>query len=87
MLVLIIILQSGWVPGLVRHYRRNGYAVESIQAYSKYFFGHYQIKELIATVRKKISHHGKLLKRFLFNWLKEKCIKILVMLKKNCIVL
>lgn len=32
-------------------YRGNGYAVESVKAYTDYFFSHYQIKKLIATIR------------------------------------
>ena len=44
------------------------------------------LRNLLRQLGKKMLHHGKLLKRLLFNWLKEKCIKILTMLKKNCIV-
>lgn len=72
MLVLIIILQSGWVPGLVRHYRRNGYAVESIQAYSKYFLGHYQIKELFATVREENIASWKTIEKASFQLVERK---------------
>lgn len=72
MLVLIIILQSGWVPGLVRYYRRNGYAVESIQAYSKYFFVHYQIKELIATVREENIASWKTIEKASFQLVERK---------------
>lgn len=32
-------------------YRKNGYAVEAVQAYTKYFFGCYNIQKMIATVR------------------------------------
>lgn len=32
-------------------YRGNGYAAESVQAYSDYFFSHYPIRKLIATIR------------------------------------
>ena len=72
MLVLIIILQSGWVPGLVRHYRRNGYAVDIIQAYSKYFFGHYQIKELIATVKEENIASWKTIEKASFQLVERK---------------
>ncbi|MGN0387032.1 MAG: GNAT family N-acetyltransferase [Lachnospiraceae bacterium] len=43
--------QTGITYFIGQQYRRNGYAAESIQAYIKYFFSHYQMKELIATVR------------------------------------
>ena len=32
-------------------YRDNGYAVEAVQAYTEYFFNHYNVKRMIATVR------------------------------------
>lgn len=32
-------------------YRNNGYAVEAIKAYTEYFFNHYNVKIMIATVR------------------------------------
>ena len=32
-------------------YRNNGYAVEAVNAYTAYFFKHYQAKRMIATVR------------------------------------
>ena len=32
-------------------YRNNGYAVEAVKAYIKYFFKHYNIQKMIATVR------------------------------------
>lgn len=32
-------------------YRNNGYAVEAVKAYTKYFFDHYKIQRMIATVR------------------------------------
>lgn len=33
------------------HYRNEGYAVESVRAYMKHFFGSYNIQKMIATVR------------------------------------
>lgn len=32
-------------------YRNNGYAAEAVKAYAKYFFDHYKIHKMIATVR------------------------------------
>lgn len=32
-------------------YRNNGYATEAVKAYIKYFFQHYGINEIIATIR------------------------------------
>lgn len=32
-------------------YRNNGYAVEAVKAYTKYFFNHYNVQKMIATVR------------------------------------
>ncbi len=32
-------------------YRNNGYAAEAVQAYTKYFLRHYNVKGMIATVR------------------------------------
>lgn len=32
-------------------YRNNGYAVEAVKAYTKYFFSHYNVQKMIATVR------------------------------------
>ncbi len=32
-------------------YRNNGYAVEAVRAYTKYFLNHYHVKKMIATVR------------------------------------
>lgn len=32
-------------------YRNNGYAVEAVKAYTKYFFNHYDVQKMIATVR------------------------------------
>lgn len=32
-------------------YRNNGYAVEAVKAYTEYFFDHYKIPKMIATVR------------------------------------
>ena len=43
--------QTGITYFIGQEYRGNGYAVESVQAYTNYFFAHYPIKKLIATVR------------------------------------
>lgn len=32
-------------------YRNNGYAAEAVKAYVKYFFNHYNVQKIIATVR------------------------------------
>ena len=34
-------------------YRKNGYATEAVRAYEKYFFNHYHVQKMIATVREK----------------------------------
>ena len=78
--------QTGITYFIGQKYRRNGYAVESVQAYINYFLYIIKLRNLLQQLGKIMSHHGKPLKRFLFNWLKEKCIKILTMQKKNCIV-
>lgn len=61
--------QTGITYFIGNKYRRNGYAVEAIQAYTDYFFAHYTIKKLIATIREeniaswktleKSIHHGQ----------------------------
>lgn len=44
-------------------YRNNGYAVEAVEAYTKYFFGHYNTNRIIATVRNENIPSWKVLEK------------------------
>lgn len=43
--------ETGITYFIGQEYRGNGYAAESVQAYADYFFSHYPIRKLIATIR------------------------------------
>lgn len=43
--------QTGITYFIGSEYRGNGYAAESVKAYTDYFFNHYSEKKLIATIR------------------------------------
>lgn len=51
--------QTGITYFIGQKYRRNGYAVESVQAYINYFFLITQLRNLLQLSEKKILHHGK----------------------------
>lgn len=44
-------------------YRNNGYTVEAVKSYTKYFFNHYSVQKMIATVKRKTYYHAKCLKK------------------------
>lgn len=45
------IQETGITYFIGAQYRNNGYAVEAVKAYTKYFFKHYNAKRMIATVK------------------------------------
>lgn len=64
--------QTGITFFIGQKYRRNGYAVESVQAYIKYFFAHYPIKKLIATVREENIASWKTIEKASFQLVERK---------------
>lgn len=64
--------QVGITYFIGQKYRGNGYAVESVQAYTKYFFAHYQIKELIATIREENVASWKTIEKASFQLVERK---------------
>lgn len=56
-------------------YRGNGYAVESVKAYTDYFFSHYQIKKLIATIREENVASWKTIEKCHFLFIEKKMYK------------
>lgn len=53
-------------------YRNMGYAAEALEAYIKYFFDHYDVPLLIATVREENVPSRKVIERAGFNLTKKK---------------
>ena len=64
--------QTGITYFIGQKYRRNGYAVESVQAYINYFFVHYQIKKLIATIREDNVASWKTIEKVSFQLVERK---------------
>ena len=64
--------------------RNQGYALEAVRAYIRHFFGHYPIRELIATIREEnipswsvIEKAGfRLLERKMYQDLNDECEKM-----------
>lgn len=56
-------------------YRGNGYAAESVKAYTEYFFSHYQIKKLIATIREANVSSWKTVEKCSFSLVETKMYK------------
>ena len=56
-------------------YRQNGYAAESVRAYSDYFFSHYPIDRLIATIREANAASWKTIESCSFSLIEEKMYK------------
>ena len=56
-------------------YRNNGYASEAVKAYIKYFFQHYGIDELIATVREENISSWKVIEKSGFRLTERKMYK------------
>ena len=44
-------------------YRNNGYAVEAVKAYTRYFFNHYSVQKMIATVREENISSWKVIEK------------------------
>ena len=57
------------------NYRHNGYAVEAVKAYAKYFMEHYNINKLIATVRKENISSCKVVEKADFEMVQKKIYK------------
>ena len=56
-------------------YRGSGYAVESVKAYTDYFFSHYQINKLIATIREENVASWKTIEKCKFHFVEKKMYK------------
>lgn len=56
-------------------YRHNGYAVEAVKAYAKYFMEHYNINKLIATVREENISSCKVVEKADFEMIQKKIYK------------
>lgn len=56
-------------------HRGNGYAVESVKAYTEYFFSHYPINRLIATMREANAASWKTVERCSFLLVEKKLYK------------
>ena len=56
-------------------FRNNGYASEAVTAYLKYFFQHYSINEIIATVREENVSSWKVIEKAGFNLIERKMYK------------
>lgn len=56
-------------------YRNNGYAVEAVKAYTKYFLKHYNIKKLIATVRNDNIPSWKVIEKAGFKLIEKRMYK------------
>ena len=53
-------------------YRDHGYAAEAVKAYTEYFFGHYDIPRLIATVREENTASWKVVEKAGFHLSEKK---------------
>lgn len=53
-------------------YRNNGYAIEAVKAYLKYFFEHYDITEIIATIREKNIASWNVVEKLDFQFVEKK---------------
>lgn len=56
-------------------YRNNGYAVEAAKAYTEYFFTHYNLHKLIATVRNENVSSWKVIEKTGFRLTEQKMYK------------
>lgn len=56
-------------------YRGNGYAAESVNAYAEYFFSHYGINKLIATIREANVSSWKTIEKCFFTLVETKMYK------------
>ena len=57
------------------NYRNRGYALEAIKAYIQYFFQHYNIHEMIATIREKNISSWKVIEKAGFRLFERKMYK------------
>ena len=64
--------QTGITYFIGQKYRGNGYAVESIQAYTNYFFAHCPIKKLIATITEENVASWKTIEKTSFQLVERK---------------
>ncbi len=64
--------QTGITYFIGQKYRGNGYAVESVQAYTNYFFTHYPVKKLIATIREENVASWKTIEKASFQMVERK---------------
>ena len=56
-------------------YRNNGYAVEAVRAYTKYFLNHYHVKRMIATVRDENIASWKVMEKAGFTLIEKRMYK------------
>lgn len=56
-------------------YRNNGYASEAVKAYLQYFFQHYDINEIIATVREENVSSWKVIEKSGFTLIEKRMYK------------
>lgn len=64
--------QIGITYFIGQKYRENGYAVEGVQAYTDYFFSHYPVKKLIATIREENIASWKTIEKAYFRLVERK---------------
>lgn len=64
--------QTGITYFIGQKYRGNGYAVESVQAYTNYFLAHYPIKKIIATIREENIASWKTIEKASFQFVERK---------------
>lgn len=57
------------------NYRHNGYAVEAVRAYAKYFMEHYNIYKLIGTVKEENISSWKMIEKANFEMVAKKMYK------------
>ena len=56
-------------------YRNRGYAVEAAKAYTAYFFNHYNLPRLIATIREENPASWKTAEKADFRFVEKRCIR------------
>lgn len=64
--------EIGIVYFIGAQYRKNGYATEAVRAYAKYFFNHYHVQKMIATVREKNVSSQKVIEKSGFQLAEKK---------------
>lgn len=67
--------KTGIVYFVGAQYRNNGYAVEAVKAYTKYFSAHYNVKNMIGTVKNENTPSWRVMEKAGFKLVEKRMYK------------